>query len=90
MLGFAAQPTRAAAQLQLQGEDKKTTGADKVTVAFYYLYSDKDVTTQNRNNEADFLLEKSKLLDVLTIIKAADPSTYTKYFKFGEVEFHTD
>lgn len=31
-----------AAQLQAKDEDKKTADADKVTVALYYLYSDKD------------------------------------------------
>ena len=40
-------------QLQLQVKDKKTPGADNVTVAFYYLYSDKDTTGDGKITNDD-------------------------------------
>ena len=44
---------------------------------------------KKQKHEADFDLEKSKLLDVLAILKTADLSIYAKYSKYGEMTFHT-
>lgn len=41
-----------------------------------------------QNNEAAFNLEKSRLIDVLEIIKPVDPHTYLEYSKFSEMQFH--
>lgn len=42
---------------------------------------------QKQRREADFDLEKIKLLEVLAILKTTDFSTYSKYSKYGEMTF---
>lgn len=45
---------------------------------------------RKRKCEADFYLEKSKLLDALEILKTVDHSTHAKYSKYSGMTFHTD
>lgn len=42
---------------------------------------------KKQKRQADFDLEKSKLLHVLAILKSTDFSTYSNYSKYGEMAF---
>lgn len=45
---------------------------------------------RKQKDEAAFALEKSKLLEVLAILKTADFFVYTKYSKYGEMAFYSE
>ena len=45
---------------------------------------------KKQKNEVAFNFEKGKLIEVLKIIKPADPHTYSKYSKLSEMQFHID
>lgn len=62
-------------QLQAQDEDKKTTGADKVTVALYYLYSNKDTTGDGeitKDDKASLGLSKANGEGFTTVLAGID------------------
>jgi hypothetical protein len=42
---------------------------------------------QKQKCQADFDLEKIKLLEILAMLKIADFSTYSQYSKYGEMAF---